>query len=132
MVDPIITYAFAALFFVALLGSMLYLTFMTPPREDEEELGKSVVGGAGAQTRSDDQDTAELAADTDADEVTEARDEETYEPDGEEAGTGDDVDGAESGEDDADTGVAADSAGDADTLDEERNVDADQPDDDEK
>lgn len=82
MVDPIITYVFAALFFVALLGSMLYLTFMTPPREGGEEasIGKSVVGGAGAQERSDVRETGEHAT-TDSDEVTEARDEEMYDPD---------------------------------------------------
>ena len=83
MVDPIITYVFTALFFVALLGSMLYLTFMTPPREGGEEasIGKSVVGGAGAQERSDEMETGELAATTDSDEVTEERDEEMYDPD---------------------------------------------------
>lgn len=73
MVDPIITYAFAIGFFVFIIGSMLYLTFMEHPTDEAGAVGESVVGGVGAVERSDDQETAELAADTGGDEVVEPR-----------------------------------------------------------
>ena len=109
MVDPIITYAFAALFFVVLLGSMLYLTFMTHETGDEAKLGESVVRGAGAQERSDDLETAELAADTDGDEVTEPRHED---------GDGTDAE-ADEGTDTEDTDASAPADGDAEDADAE-------------
>lgn len=119
MVDPIITYVFAALFFVALLGSMLYLTFLTPPRDGGEEasVGKSVVGGAGAQERSDEMETGELAATTDSDEVTEERDEEMYDPDEDDgddssAEGGRDATAGEAGEGTGDEGTDATAEGD--------------------
>jgi hypothetical protein len=115
MVDPIITYVFALFCFVALLGPMLYLTFMTEPTDDESELGKSVVGGAGAQQRSDDVETGELAATTESEAVTEERDEEMYDP--EDAADGEESDAAEGADGTADEGDAADAA-DADESDD--------------
>ena len=64
MVDPIITYAFAIGFFVFILGSMLYLTFMDHPENERDAVGESVVGGVGAV---DDQETAGLDADATGD-----------------------------------------------------------------
>lgn len=73
MVDPIITYAFAIGFFVFILGSMLYLTFMEHPEDGRGAVGESVVGGVGAVERTDDQETAELAADATGDAEVEPR-----------------------------------------------------------